>query len=133
MQRHVAEILISRQQCQIMPHAQLRQQRIDGPDLNATGSTQISQSSGGNVILAVRHDQRKGREAIDHLIAGFWSGESLQQLLQNQAGRHNMVASLDCTQERTNLGNVSWLIAPQRQRPDAGVNEQTQRRVRSIL
>jgi hypothetical protein len=84
----VSEILVSRQECQIMPHTQLCQQRIDGPDLNTTGSTKISQSSGGNAILAVWHDQRKGREAIDDLIAGFWARESLQQLLQNQASRH---------------------------------------------
>jgi len=115
MLRHVAEILISRQQCQIMPHTQLRQQRVDSPGLNATGSTQISQSCSGSVILTVWHDQRKGREAIDDLIAGFWSREPLQQLLDNQAGRHDMVAGLDRTQERANFGNVCGLIASQRE------------------
>jgi hypothetical protein len=37
----MAEVLIGRQQHQIVLNTQLRQERIDGPDLNAAAAAQI--------------------------------------------------------------------------------------------
>jgi hypothetical protein len=85
------------------------------------------------VILSIWHDQRKARETIDDLIARLRPRESLQQLLDDEPSRHDVIAGLDRTQERPYFGNIFRLVASQRERPNACINEQTQRRVRSFL
>lgn len=80
------EITIGSQHHQFVSDAQLRQQRIDGPGLDTLAAAAIPQFRRANVIGPVRHDQRQSREAIDYLPVGLRFTETLQQLLQDEAG-----------------------------------------------
>jgi hypothetical protein len=55
----LAEDAVSRQQHQLMADAELCQERIDRFDWHALLAVLIAERCSGNVVLAVRHDQRK--------------------------------------------------------------------------
>ena len=75
-----------------MPDAQLREQRIDGANLNSGSTTGVSQRSGEDVVFAVGLEQRKCSKALDDLRAGFRPGETLQQLLQYEPRGHDDIS-----------------------------------------
>ena len=68
-----------------MPDAQLREQRVDGAELDAGPTAEVAQFRGPDVVLPVGLKQRKGGEPLDDLLLGLGSREALQQLLENQA------------------------------------------------
>jgi hypothetical protein len=85
------------------------------------------------MILPVRHEQRKRREPIHDLIARFGTGKALEQLLKNESRGDDAFSRFQRTDERPHLGDVSRLIAPHKQRPNARIDEQAQRRALSFL
>jgi hypothetical protein len=130
---NVPKIVVGREHGQVMTKAKLRQQRIDGSNLQARAPTAVSELRGPNVIVAIRHDERHGGKPIQNLCAGFRTREALQQLLQDKAGRQDRLAGIKGAKQRLHLGRWSGRIAPERQRPDAGIDEEAQSRARSAL
>lgn len=127
------EVLIRRQQRQVVVNAKLCDQRVDRADLEATTPAGVAQLRGGNVIRPAGREQRKRREAIDDRFARFGSGKTLQQFLEDQAGHDDLIATLECVDESCYLGNGIGRVPPQRERPDTGIDEEAQGRKRSDL
>lgn len=87
------EILISAQQGKIMADTQLRNQRIDRPDLNARTAAGVAKPRSGYVVIAVRLHQGQRRETIHDLRTRFGPAEPLEQLLQYKpCGDDNIIA-----------------------------------------
>lgn len=78
MQRSLPKVLVGGQQCEAVTNTKLRQQGINGADLQAVAPTVVSQFRSVNVILPVRHDKRKCGESIDEVFMCPWPGEPLQ-------------------------------------------------------
>lgn len=133
MARDVAEIAVRRQHREIMAQAELRQERVDGADLRARPTTAIAQLGGLNMVPSVRRDKRQGREPIENLRSRLGSGESLQQLLQDQTGCQNHVLAVQSAPQGGGLRRLRWAIPAEREGPHAGVNEEVQSRLRARL
>jgi hypothetical protein len=116
-----------------MTDAQLGQEGIDRPDLHAAASAAISQLGRTNVILAIRHQQRDGRKAIQYPIASLGAGEALKKLLQDQTCRKDGLAAFDGLDKGMYFRRRRGRIAPKSKRPHAGVHEKAQPRIRSAL
>src|SRR5687767_7704425 len=61
------EVFVGREKRQPVVNAQLDQQCIDGPDLYAGTATGVSHLCRGDVVIAVRLQQRQRRKALDDL------------------------------------------------------------------
>jgi len=114
-------------------NAELRQQSVDRPDLNAAAATPVSQLRGIDVIAAIGNQKRQGSKSIHNSPAIPRSGKPLQKLLQHEAGGENCLAGFDGTDQPVYLGHRGGRIAAHRQRPHAGIDKQAQLRVRSAL
>ena len=75
------------------------------------------------MVLPIRLQQRKRREALNDLCAGLRPRESLKQFLENQPGRDNDIGAQEGVFEEMNLRFRSRGIAPQGERPNARVNK----------
>jgi hypothetical protein len=93
--RHVFEVLVRRQHDQIMPDAELSQQRIDCSNLYAAASATVPQLGGLDVIVTIWNQQRNCGETLDNLATGLWASESLKQFLQDKPGRDDRFAGFD--------------------------------------
>ena len=127
------EILVGGQHREVVAHAQLRQKRVDRPDLHALSAAVISQFRRMDVIVAIRDDERQRRKALDELGPAFGSGEALQKFLQDKARRQNYFAAFDGSHQHPDFYPTGRLVPPQRERPDAGVDEEAHSRLRSAL
>src|SRR5215216_5642578 len=78
------EILVGGQHCQVVADAQLRQKRVDRPDLHAFSAAVIPQLRRINVIVAIWYDKRQRRKALDDLGPALGPGEALQLFLQDE-------------------------------------------------
>jgi hypothetical protein len=128
-----AEIAVGRQHGQVVAQAELRQQGIHRSDLHALATAMVPQRRGLNVILTIRHDQRQGRKPRDDLIPAPGTGKTLQQFLQHEASGEQRLAGFERPDQHTDFRNPVRLVAPQRERPDAGVHKETHARLRSAL
>lgn len=127
------EVMIGRQQGQLVADAELREQRVNRSDLQSAPPAGIAQLRCRDMIVPVRSEERERREALDDQPASLGSGKALEQFLQHQAGRDDRITALERVDEGRDLGAFVRRITPQRQRPDAGIDEQTQDRERSAL
>ena len=59
--------------------------------------------------------------------------EALQQLLQHESRGEHFVPLFEGAIEQSDFGDLGRMIAAERERPHAGVDEEPQRRVRSRL
>src|SRR5213592_2333848 len=80
------EVVVGREQGQVMPYAKLRQQRINRAHLNAGATTAIAQLRSVDVILPVRAEERQCGKALDDVLASARAGETLKQFLQYEPG-----------------------------------------------
>ena len=127
------EIGVGRQHCQIVTYAQLREESVNCSDLHAASATAISQFGRVDVILAIRRYHWNGRKSFEDLIAGLRACKPLEKILKDEAGRQDNLVGLDCPDQRTDLSRWIRRVAPQRERPDAGVDEEAQSRPRPAL
>lgn len=81
------KIAVRRQESELEADAQLRQQRVDRADLNPSPPAVVSKVGGGDVVVALRSEEGKSREAVGDRGPRAWTPESLQEFLQNQPGR----------------------------------------------
>ena len=75
MLRGVREVLIRAQEHEVVPDAELGNQRIDGANLNASPATGVAQTCRSDVVLSVGLNQRTVRGEND---SGFRRMKSLE-------------------------------------------------------
>lgn len=88
----MSEVLVGGQQHELSSHAQRSQQRIHRPELDTAPLAPILQVGCLDVVATIRDDHAQRLEAIDERIALSRTGESLEQLLQDESGRRHWVA-----------------------------------------
>jgi hypothetical protein len=133
MGRGQHEIVVGRQQGERMADTELRQNGVDGTYLQTGPATAVSQFRRIDVILPVRGQERQGCEPVDNVFARARTGKSLQQFLQNESGGQDSCATFKGIAQRSYLRSWRSSIAPEGERPHAGVDEQAHRRERSAL
>lgn len=116
-----------------MSKAKLCQERIDRSNLNTCLPAAVPRRGGLNMIVAIRHNERYRGKAVQNLRAGFRTREALQKLLENKACGHEHLACFDGTGERLDLLGLRRRVTPKRERPNAGIDEEAQSRLRSAL
>lgn len=116
-----------------MAQAKLREQNVNCASLNACSPAVIPQLSGFDMIVAIRRQERYRGKSLQNLRASSWARETLQKLLKDEARGKQHLAYLDGLNERLHFLGRGWLVATKRQRPDAGVDEESQSRARSAL
>jgi len=79
--RHVLVVAIGAEHDQVVAHAQLCQERIDGPDLHALAPARVANLGRGVVVLSVRHQQWQGPEVVHDGVAIPGSVEALEEFL----------------------------------------------------
>ena len=95
----IAKVSVGCQHRQVVTEAELRQQRIDGADLNAAASAFVSQFGRVHMIAPVGDQQWQCGEAIEKLCTVSRSDEPLQKLLQNEPGRREFLTGFDSTDQ----------------------------------
>ena len=106
------EVVVGRQQFEVVPETQLRQKRIDRSDLDSSAATFVAQGRGLDVILTIRHDQRQRRETVQDLIARLRASKPLQDFLQYEPGGVDGFPSPQRSDESTHLRQVPRGIPP---------------------
>jgi hypothetical protein len=131
--RDPSEIIVGGKHRQVVSHAKLSQKRVDRSNLNSGSPTAVSQLGRLHVNVAVWDDEGQGRKTIQDLQASLGTRKSLQKLLKHEAGREDCFAQFNRSDEGRDLRRRSKRIAPQRQRPDTGIDKEAQSRVRPAL
>ena len=119
----IAKVSVCRQHRKVVAETELRQQRIDGADLNAAAPAGVSQLGRLDMVAPVRNQQRQRGEAIEDLRAVPRSREALQKLLKNEPGGHEFLAHLDGTDQLPSFVGRCRRVTSEGQRPDAGIDE----------
>ena len=91
----IVKVSVGRQHSEAVAQTELRQERVDGADLNAAAPAFVSQFGCVHVVSPVRNQERQRREPIEDLHTVPRSGEALQKLLQNKTGGHELLAGFD--------------------------------------
>ena len=131
--RRVHEVLVGGEQGEVVFDAQLRNQRIDGAKLHAATPACVAQLSGLDVSVACRNEQRQHLQALDEAGLILRPVKALQQFLQHDAGNDDGGAFLKCLAQDGDGRMIGRRVAAQRQRPHAGIDEQTHLRLRSAF
>ena len=116
-----------------MSDAELRDKCVDGTKLHASSSARVAKACCSNVVFTVRLEQCERRETFNYLLTCLGARESLQKLLQDEAGGNHDVRSGKRFLQRLNFGFFGLNISPQRQRPNACINQERHFRDRSAL
>lgn len=128
------EILVRRQQHQIVPPAELYEQGIDRSDLHAATAAGVPDFCCFDVVFPARLEEGESGEALDELGSRLGSGKALQKLLQYQTRGEYLIGPQQGMAECRHLGRGLLGVSAQSQRPDARVDEQAHLlRARSAL
>jgi len=133
MPRDIVKVPVGCQHGQVVAEAELGQQRIDRSDLDAGAPAFVSQFGSVHMITPVGNQQRQRCEPVEDLRSVPRSRKPLQKLLQHQSSGHEFLAGFDCADQLASLDRRNRRVAPESQRPDAGVDKEAQRRERSAL
>ena len=133
MPRDIVKVSVGSQHSEIVTETELSKQRVDRTDLNSSAAAFVPQFGRVYMVKPVGNQQRQRGEAIEDLCSVPRSREALQKLLQNQPGREDFLAGFDRADEFPRLLRQNTRIAPESQRPDAGVDKEAQWRERSAL
>jgi len=107
------EVVVGREQGQVMAYAKLGQQGINRAHLNASPTAGIAQPRSVDVILPIRADQWQGGKAFDDVLARAWTSETLKQFLQNEPRRHNNIVTLKGIAQCEHLRDDGILVSPE--------------------
>jgi hypothetical protein len=103
------------------------------PTLNTRAPASISQFCSFDVIVARGSQKRKRPKPIDDLMARLGTREALQQFLQHESRREDVLSGIDATNQFAHLGHGTGHVTPESHGPDAGVHEHAHRRERPAL
>ena len=129
----IAKVSVGCQHREVSAYTELRQKRIDRAGLNAAASAFVSQFGSLHMVASVGDQQRQRGEPIENLRTVPRAGEPLQKLLQDETSGHQFFTGLDGTDQFVPFTCHSGRVVPERQRPDAGIDKEAQRRKRSAL
>lgn len=118
------EVLVSRQQRQIVPPTELSQEGVDRAELNACPATGVPDLGSFDVIFAVWLKQRQRRELLDELGPGLGPGEPLQQLLKYQTRGDHLFSPKQRVTQHLNVWLRGVRVSAQGQGPDARIDEE---------
>ena len=107
------EVRVRGEHRQLVADAKLRQECVNRANLNTTSPADIPQLGGADMILAVWHQERQRGKSFDDCVAGGWAGKSLEQLLEDQPGRDDLLAEIERLPEELHLGVLGPAVAPQ--------------------
>ena len=127
------EVPVGAQQDKLVLDAKLGKKRIDRADLQAAAATVVAKVRRGNMIVSLWHDQRQSSKSIQNLLSRLGTVESLQDLLENQAGGEDRSFVLKCIRQEAHAGMARTLITAQGKRPDTCIDEELQFRDRAAL
>ena len=74
--------------------AQLGEQGVDSANLQAGAAASVTQFGSFNVVLSLWIEKGQGGKPFNDILAGSWSGESLEELLEHQTSGDNRFAAL---------------------------------------
>lgn len=129
----VNEVIVRGEQGQLVTHAQLSEQGVDGAELHPATAAGVAEISSGDVVAAVRLDHGQSLEGLYDLRSGVRAGEALQKLLKNQACCHDDFVPKQRFAQCLNRRQFRLNVTPQSERPDTGVDKQAHERLRSAL
>ena len=131
--RQAQEIPVGGEHRELVADAQLGQERIDGPDLQAPPAAGVPQMGGVDVIPPIGDQERKVAEAFDDPISGSGAAEPLEQLLEDEPRGEDRLSGFQRPREFRHLRSRIRYVASQGERPDAGIDEEAQSRDLSDL
>jgi hypothetical protein len=85
----VGEVLVGGQERQLVADAELGEQGIDCSDLHASAAARRAECGGIDMILSFGLHERQRGKAVDDLSSRLGPRKPLQQLLENEACRHD--------------------------------------------
>jgi len=83
------EIMVGRQQLQLVANAELGEQCVNRADLNAGTPTPITQVRCTDMVVAIRNHERQRCEPCNDVSVSAGPGKALQEFLQHEPGGHN--------------------------------------------
>ncbi len=89
MYRGVLEIAVRRKHDEIVADRELREERIDSPQLDTFAPADVSELGRSNVVLQMGSDHWEGRETLNDGVALLGAAKSLKQLLQDETSRED--------------------------------------------
>jgi hypothetical protein len=119
-----AEIVVRAEQDQIVLQTELDEHRVDGSDLNAVPATRVADYGGFDVVFTVWLQESERGEPLDQLATCFGPRKALQELLQHQTRREDLVCSLETVLKRLDFRYRHLGVAVEGEGPDAGIDEQ---------
>lgn len=94
-----------------MMDADLREDGVDRPDLNAAAAGAVAELCGLEVIVAVWRQEGEGGEAFDDGFTVPGSLEALEELLVDQARGHDEISALKGTLQRGDVRLLGGCVA----------------------
>lgn len=126
--------MIRTEQDKVVPPAELDEHRVDGSQLDTVATARISNFRSFDVVFAVRLQESDRGEPGDQLVARLRPVETLQQFLQHQPGREDLVGAFESVPEGLHFRCGRLGVAAKGERPNAGIDQKTHDgRVRSDL
>ncbi len=98
-----------------MMDADLREDGVDRPDLDATAAGAVAELCGLEVIVAVWCEEGERGEAFDDGFLVPGSLEALEELLVDQARGHDEFSALEGTLQRGDVRLLGGCVAAERQ------------------
>jgi hypothetical protein len=87
------EVMVRRQQQQVMANAELGEQCVDRADLYARTSAPIAQVRRANVVVAIRDNERQCGELCDDVPGRAQPAEALQKFLHDESGGYDCLGA----------------------------------------
>ena len=85
----VGEVLVRREQCKLVPPAELDQQRVDRSYLYTCASTGVTDLCRSNVVLPVWVNEWERSEPLDDGFRCAWPVEPLEKFLKYKPGGYD--------------------------------------------
>jgi hypothetical protein len=110
MLRGQVKVFVGRQESQVVPNAQLNEQRVNGADLNTPPAAGISNFGCLNVVIAIWLQEAQRSKSFNKLVASLGPGEALKEFLKYQARCEDLIASLKGLPQHLHFGNRAFGI-----------------------
>ena len=133
MEGHRLEVTVGRQEVEAVADGKAGEEGVDRADLYSAPAAVVSERRGLDVILDLGHEDGQDPEFRENPRSLCGTVKPLEQLLNHESSRYDDVLPFEAPAEEGDLRSRRRRRAPQRQRPDAGVDENVHDRERSAL